>query len=100
MFKRVRGTQDILPGESLDWYAVEQAARKVFPLYGYQEIRQCARKIAESSLNGNNVPGVVAVKPWRLNERMVTQQGIFLCPTEIQDSFEENLCKALRLEDH
>ncbi|MFH1339374.1 MAG: histidine--tRNA ligase [Candidatus Omnitrophota bacterium] len=39
MFKRVRGTQDILPQDSSSWQEIEEVARRVFFLYGYQEIR-------------------------------------------------------------
>lgn len=37
--KALRGTKDILPGESLLWGQVERSARKIFPIYGYNEIR-------------------------------------------------------------
>ncbi|MFH1578270.1 MAG: histidine--tRNA ligase [Candidatus Omnitrophota bacterium] len=46
MFKRVRGTQDILPPgygqagqDSCLWQGVEAIARRTFSLYGYREIR-------------------------------------------------------------
>jgi len=46
MIKRVRGTQDILPfdyqqavQDSSSWQEIEEKARRVFSLYGYQEIR-------------------------------------------------------------
>ncbi|MFA5060488.1 MAG: histidine--tRNA ligase [Candidatus Omnitrophota bacterium] len=38
-FSRPRGTGDILPEESLLWQDIEQKARKIFSIYGYQEIR-------------------------------------------------------------
>ena len=38
-FKSVRGTKDILPGESERWQFVESAVRRVFHRYGYKEIR-------------------------------------------------------------
>ena len=34
---------------------------------------------------------VVHVNPFRLNERSVIQQGIFLCPGDVSKSFEDNL---------
>jgi len=37
--KPPRGTHDILPAESSSWQALEDAARRVFKLYGYGEIR-------------------------------------------------------------
>ena len=39
MFKRVTGTKDILPQESLQWQKIEKTARQIFSLYNYQEIR-------------------------------------------------------------
>ena len=46
MFKHVRGTQDILPSGydqggqgSRSWQEIERVARKIFSLYGYDEIR-------------------------------------------------------------
>lgn len=35
----IRGTRDILPGEVEHWHRVEEAARRIFGLYGFQEIR-------------------------------------------------------------
>ena len=40
-------------------------------------------------------PNVLAVKPWRLNQRMIIQQGWFLFPTSLDASFQHNLCGAL-----
>jgi histidyl-tRNA synthetase len=37
--KAIRGMKDILPPETMRWQQVEQLAREVFDLYGYQEIR-------------------------------------------------------------
>jgi histidyl-tRNA synthetase len=39
MPKAIKGTRDILPDEIPKWHAVEQAAREVFALYGFEEIR-------------------------------------------------------------
>ncbi len=39
MFKRVPGTKDILPDESGHWQTIEAAARNIFSLYNYREIR-------------------------------------------------------------
>lgn len=38
-YKTIRGTRDILPGESVQWQKVETAARDLFRTYGYGEIR-------------------------------------------------------------
>jgi histidyl-tRNA synthetase len=39
MIPAVRGTRDILPGETERWQFVENTAREVFELYGYAELR-------------------------------------------------------------
>lgn len=39
MFKRIPGTKDILPEESVSWQTVELTARRIFSFYNYQEIR-------------------------------------------------------------
>jgi histidyl-tRNA synthetase len=38
-YRRVKGTRDLLPPETGVWAALEETARRVFGLYGYQEIR-------------------------------------------------------------
>ncbi len=37
------------------------------------------------------LPMVLAVNPYRLNERLVIQQGVFLCPLDVSKPFEDNL---------
>jgi len=41
--------------------------------------------------NPKPVPLVYLVNPYRLNQRLVLQQGIFLCPSDVTIPFEENL---------
>lgn len=44
---------------------------------------------------------VYPVNPFRMNQRMVTQQGVFLCPADLQHSFMQNLAGVLeRTEPH
>ena len=38
-YQNVRGTRDILPGESERWHLVEELARETFGRYGFREIR-------------------------------------------------------------
>jgi len=38
-FQAIRGTRDILPGEVEHWQRIEAAARTVFAVYGFREIR-------------------------------------------------------------
>jgi hypothetical protein len=40
------------------------------------------------------------VNPFRLNERLVIQQGIFLCPGDVTLTFEENLAAVLPSPPH
>ncbi|MFA6078906.1 MAG: histidine--tRNA ligase [Candidatus Omnitrophota bacterium] len=39
MIKAIKGTKDILPGESFAWQELERSARRVFANFGYLEIR-------------------------------------------------------------
>ncbi len=39
MFKAIRGTKDILPQDISFWQKIEDKAREIFSLFGYQEIR-------------------------------------------------------------
>ena len=34
---------------------------------------------------------VAPIQPFRMNERLIIQQGLFLCPSSVQISFEDNL---------
>ena len=37
--RAIKGTQDILPEESIKWQSLEDQIRKITSHYGYQEIR-------------------------------------------------------------
>ncbi len=39
MFKKIPGTKDILPEETGRWQKIEEAARRIFRLYNYSEVR-------------------------------------------------------------
>ena len=54
---------------------------------------------AANSILNEEAPnkGVLSVEPFRLNERMVAQQGAFMFPTSLDASFEANLTAALGL---
>lgn len=45
------------------------------------------------------LPFVLKQNSWRLNERSVAQQGLFLCPGDLERGFEENLAAMIRPED-
>ncbi len=40
---------------------------------------------------GERIPLVYPVNPFRLNDRLVIQQGVFTCPGDVSKSFRENL---------
>lgn len=57
-----------------------------------------ARNVAEDALNNpRSAPSVLLVEPWQLHERIVAQQGQFLFPTSMDNTFEGNLCASLKL---
>ncbi|MDQ3031542.1 MAG: FRG domain-containing protein [Myxococcota bacterium] len=45
------------------------------------------------------LPFVLRQNCWRLNERLVAQQGVFLCPGDVERGFAENLGALIRPED-
>lgn len=53
MIKAIRGTRDILPGESGIWQAIEKTSRDNLKLFGYQEMRTPI--IEETSLFVKNI---------------------------------------------
>ena len=40
--RSIKGTQDILPEESMKWQSLEDQIRKISSYYGYKEIRRAA----------------------------------------------------------
>jgi len=53
MIKRLKGTQDLLPEETVYWQAIERSWRRVFDIFGYSEIRTPI--IEETSLFSRSV---------------------------------------------
>ncbi len=45
------------------------------------------------------LPLILAVEPFRMNERLTAQQGCFLCPGDVRRSFEENLLDSCEPEE-
>ena len=46
----------------------------------------------EHEIGGPPAPLCVApIQPFRMNERLTIQQGLFLCPAQISSTFEDNL---------
>lgn len=50
--KAIRGMNDILPDETPKWRFVEEIARKIFRLYGFEELRSPILERTESFLRG------------------------------------------------
>ncbi len=59
MVKRVRGTQDILPQDSSSWQEIEEAARRIFSLYDYREIRTPV--LEEASLFSSSLGAITEI---------------------------------------
>jgi len=67
---------------------------------GHQAFEKAAYRLVERSLCAPSDPGfrkVIAVRPWRLSDRMTAQRGLFLCPTDLETPFEQNLEETLDL---
>lgn len=86
---------------ALDRRAVDSAVRKLLPTdtckrcideNGYIDSRQSFSEVFDLT---PPIALVLPVDPFRLNERLVIQQGIFLCPGDVTVTFEENLAAAL-----
>jgi histidyl-tRNA synthetase len=58
----VRGTKDILPREVSKWQSVESAARLIFELYGYREIRTPVFESTELFEKGTGQTSDVVIK--------------------------------------
>jgi hypothetical protein len=91
---------------ALDRTAVDAAVLKLLPSdtckdcideNGYVDSRQCFSEVFDRS---PPTALVLAVDPFRLNERLVIQQGVFLCPGDVSCTFEENLAAVLPSPPH
>ncbi|MDP2929444.1 MAG: histidine--tRNA ligase [Candidatus Omnitrophota bacterium] len=97
MIKAIRGTKDILPGESIIWQEIESACRDSLKLCGYQEIRTPI--IEETSLFIKNIgeeTDIVSKEMFSFVDR--GQRNISLRPegtaSIIRSYIENNLNKA------
>lgn len=85
----------------VDWLV--ESAEKRFP----DEIRELQQEDArlkdprffELLFKGGSLDLVYTLNPERLNERLIIQQGIFLTPTNLKKSFEENFSGLLNRRD-
>jgi hypothetical protein len=91
---------------ALDRTAVDSAVLRLLPSdtckrcideNGYIDSRQCFNEVFDRS---PPTALVLPVSPFRLNERLVIQQGIFLCPGDVSLTFEENLAAVLPSPPH
>jgi histidyl-tRNA synthetase len=58
----IKGTKDILPEEARKWQAAEAAARRVFELYGYREIRTPVFEPTELFQKGTGETSDIVIK--------------------------------------
>jgi hypothetical protein len=91
---------------ALDRTVIDQAIRHLLPPRtckeciddaGFIDTRQCFEEVFDRT---PPIALVSPVNPFRLNERLVIQQGIFLCPGDVSRSFEENLATVLPRPPH
>lgn len=91
---------------ALDRTAVDLAVLRMLPSEtcsrcidenGYIDSRQCFGEVFDRT---PPIALVLPVDPFRLNERLVIQQGIFLCPGNVSLTFEENLAAVLPSPPH
>lgn len=81
-----------------DW--VIQKAKSLLPDNARKAIESDRNIRKEDTFNqvfrrNPSIPLVFPVKPYRFNDRLVIQQGTFLCPSDISISFEDNLTTIL-----
>lgn len=83
-----------------DWHKNELETKIVPKLASECEIPLCRAAFQDSRLFrrfalGNRLDYVAAVNPFRRNPRLAAQQGLFLCPANVQHDFNKNLEGAL-----
>ena len=70
MFKRLRGTKDLIGSEVLQWEAAEQTARSVFARYGYEPVRTpIMEETALFSRSVGEVTDIVQKEMYRFEDR-------------------------------
>ena len=70
MIKAIKGTRDILPQESVVWNRVEEAAREIFSIYGFSEIRTPVFESTELFARGvGEDTDIVAKEMYTFNDR-------------------------------
>ena len=81
----------------LDW--VDRRLRERLPADAWEQISKHDRNLEDPKTfqqlfarpKGDRIPLVCGVNPFRLNQRLSIQQGVFLCAGDISKTFEENL---------
>lgn len=61
-----------------------------------EEAERASNKILKTPSGEDEKPGIIAVEPFRLNERMSIQQGLHLFPKNLYKTFEQNMFEPLR----
>lgn len=85
---------------NLEWHKKQLEKRIVPPLARKCKVRPSEAAFQDSRLFrgfsvGNPRDYVAAVNPFRRNPRLASQQGLFLCPANIEHDFDKNLEGAL-----
>ena len=79
---------------ALDFNWCQEAAESLFPAdvkkYSQRDPIMHGSKYIDSFFRKNRRRLVYAINPERLNQRLILQQGLFLCPGDIKASFEAN----------
>ena len=83
----------------LDTDALRRQASAVFPTIQvsgiYHEVNHSAITVVNDQIaSPSGVSAVIPVEPFRMNPRLALQQGAFLFPTNVEQSFVENLAYA------
>ncbi len=77
--------------------AIPATAQACIDQTGYVDTSTCFTEVFDRN---PPAPLVSPVNPFRLNQRLVIQQGIFLCPGDVSVPFEENLASVLPQKPH
>jgi len=91
-----QGKEDAAAVWAVDWKWLKKRRLQVLSKKvrkAYDKDKHCRRSSTFKRVYGKRIKTklVIQQNAFRLNERHVIQQGVFLCPTVVEKSFEENL---------
>jgi hypothetical protein len=101
VFNAIECTQGTCAVYALDSDEMDMRLSKQAPWrrYIFHKNPYVDKAVFEYLFGPESKPTVYAVNPFRLNQRLAAQQGLFLVPASIRVSFEENLSKLFASED-